>query len=131
MATPIDLKTLSNGLDEIPPENLIELAEDKARAFKADRLKTNQLRNFYSAVLQIRQEFEVSKKFTPKIKTMLVLLKPKLAFAAGRQLAVRKNFKPFMDSAIEGVINATNQTEGLENYLALIESVVAYHKFYE
>jgi CRISPR type III-A-associated protein Csm2 len=74
---------------------------------------------------------------------MLVLLKPKLAFAAGRQHAVRKNFKPFMDAAINGVLNApdtnpedkenkkTGKQRALENYLALIESVVAYHKFYE
>ncbi|EAY25753.1 type III-A CRISPR-associated protein Csm2 [Microscilla marina] len=141
----IDLKTLAAGLHIVDVEALIYFAEDRAKAFKADRLKTNQLRNFYSAILQIRQAFEIQQEFTKDIKTMLVLLKPKLAFAAGRQQAVRRNFKPFMDAAIEGVLNApdtvdktkdssetrTGKTIALENYFALIESVVAYHKFYE
>lgn len=138
----LDLKALETGMDTIDSEDLIALAEEKAQAFKADKLKTSQLRNFYSAVLQVRQEYERQQgAFTNKIKTMLVLLKPKLAFAAGRQHAVRKSFKPFMDAAINGVLNApdadpkenkkSGKQRALENYLALIESVVAYHKFYE
>lgn len=119
-------------LDKADIAFLVQEAERQANLFKKDGLKTSQLRNFYSAILRIRQMFETGKgEYTSEIKSQLVLLKPKLAFAAGRQTAVRKSFKPFMDTAINGVLAANDKEKALEHFLALIESVVAYHKFVE
>ena len=64
------------------------------------------------------------------IQTELILLKPKLAYAAGRQKNVKKNFQKFMTKAINGVADAQNKKDAIEKFFALVESIVAYHKFY-
>lgn len=119
--------------------DLVLQADGRAKQFTNDKLKTNQIRNFYSAITRIRTEFEMGSmdedgeartQFSPKIEQQLVMLRPKLAYAAGRQTAVRTNFYPFMDSAIGGVLASKRDPETLEKFLAIVESVVAYHKFY-
>jgi len=125
---------LSNDLAD-----LILQAEERAKQFTNDKLKTNQIRNFYSAITRLRTESDQepldedgqkAKQFSENIQTQLVMLKPKLAYAAGRQTAVRANFYPFMKSAIDGVINSKRDTKALGKFFALVESVVAYHKFF-
>lgn len=125
----------------ITPSELVDTAERRARNFKDDRLKTNQIRNFYAAVTAMRTDFQRlhgSSNVTAdleKIEWDLILLKPKLAYAAGRQRAVRANFYPFMTEAIDAVAAVpTARTEdkkkAFKNFFDLIESVVGYHKFF-
>lgn len=122
-------------LDKAKIGTLVSLAEKKAQIFKDDRLKTNQIRNFYSAIAQMRIKYQQAKNDDNKdayneIEVDLTMLKPKLAYAAGRQFAVKKNFYPFMVDAIKAVEAAEDKAQAVENYFVLIESVVAYHKFY-
>lgn len=116
-------------LDKIKPDDLIKIAEDKGKDFK--RIKTNQIRNFFSAVVSIKNQVQMAGKDFKyaQVETELILLKPKLAYAAGRQPDV-KPFKEFMEFAIDSVVKSDNQEKALLNFLSLIESVVAYHKFY-
>jgi len=116
---------------------LVNLAKTKAKTFKHDGLKTNQIRNFYSAIAQMRTKFQQTKSKDLKgdsgyqsIKTELVMLKPKLAYAAGRQSAVKKSFQPFMVEAIEAVEDASEKDKAMENYFLFIESVVGFHKYF-
>lgn len=116
-------------LDRITPNVLIEIADEKGKTFRT--IKTNQIRNFFSAVVSIKNQVQMAGKdfkFS-EIETELLLLKPKLAYAAGRQSVV-KPFKEFMDEAIDAVINSDDQKKAITNFFNLIESVVAYHKFY-
>lgn len=118
-------------LDTMSAQKIDETAEKFAKQFKADGLKTNQIRNFYSAITRLRQDFvEAKEKITPKIERELVLLKPKLAYSAGRQKAVRASFYGFMKEYIDKVLLADNKSDAMNNFFALVESVVAYHKFY-
>ena len=118
-------------LDTMPAQVIDKTAEDYAKIFKADGLKTNQIRNFYSAITRLRQGFvEAKETFTPQLERELVLLKPKLAYSAGRQKAVRAHFYEFMKKYIDEVLAASNKKEAMNNFFALVESVVAYHKFY-
>lgn len=109
---------------------IVQKAEDMALQFTRDKLKTNQIRNFYSAITRMRAEYE--QDGFEKVKNQLIMLKPKLAYAAGRQTAVRANFYPFMTSAIKSVEQApaNERTKAMENFFLLVESVVAYHKFH-
>lgn len=109
--------------------SIVQKAEDMALQFTRDKLKTNQIRNFYSAITRMRAEYEQD-GLTLEIQTQLVMLKPKLAYAAGRQTAVRANFYPFMKAAIESVEKSPKKTEAIERFFLLVESVVAYHKFH-
>jgi CRISPR-associated protein Csm2 len=110
-------------------ENIVDLAENEAKLFKKDGVKTNQIRNFYSSIAKMRTDYSQDKDYEG-IRIELVMLKPKLAYAAGRQMAVKKNFQPFMTKAINGVIEAEDKNDALDKFFALIESIVAYHKFY-
>ena len=118
-------------LATMPAREIDSTAEKQAKVFKADGLKTNQIRNFYSAITRLRQDYTgVGKKVTTEIENTLVLLKPKLAYSAGRQKAVRANFYPFMKDNIDDVLSSSNKSLALENFFALVEAIVAYHKFY-
>ena len=112
---------------------IVQKAEEMALQFTRDKLKTNQIRNFYSAITRMRAEYEQYddlKTGFERIKSQLIMLKPKLAYAAGRQTAVRANFYPFMTSAIKSIEQATDKAKAMENFFLLVESVVAYHKFH-
>ncbi len=109
---------------------IVKKAEEMAIQFTRDKLKTNQIRNFYSAITRMRVDFEQAENGYDEVKSRLVMLKPKLAYAAGRQTAVRANFYPFMTTAIESIEKATNKTKAMENFFILVESIVAYHKFH-
>jgi CRISPR-associated protein Csm2 len=111
-----------------PADAIDAIAKQKGQAF-ATSIKTNQIRNVFAAVSSIRQQFKQTGNCTPEIERSLILLKPKLAYAAGRQTVVRP-FQEFMSQAIDAVKNSKNKKDALENFFALVESVVAYHKFY-
>ncbi len=123
-------------LDLKKTDELIRDAETFAKKVTIDerndknRIRTNQIRNFYSGVIAIKQEFEKNgKKWNESIETKVQLLKPALAYAAGRQKAV-KPFKEFIEHKIDGLLRSTNKEKALENFFVLIESFIAYHKFY-
>ena len=139
----------NNNIALISTKELVDLAKDRAKKFKTDGVKTNQIRNFYSSITRMRMEHKRMQmehnrktkqhKAIPKedsnydLWTELLLLKPKLAYAAGRQKAVRETFQPFMDWAIDATLTAQSRgssKKGLENFFLLVESIVAYHKFY-
>ena len=119
-------------LDTISPETLIATAEKWAKEFKADELKTNQVRNFYSAINSIKLKFSIAEegKGYETVRTELTMLKPHLAYAAGRQNAVKKHFEPNMKEAINAVQSSNDKEEAMNNFLLLMESVVAYFKFH-
>jgi len=125
----------------LSPKDLVDVAQTQGEFF-AGTMKTHQLRNFFSQVTQMKQQWKMEKtrankekdtappKGLPqKVETQLIMLKPRLAYAAGRQTSV-KPFYTFISAAIDGVIKSKNPPAALQNFFDLIESVVAYHKFY-
>lgn len=117
------------------PEVIVQQAEIIAVQLTRDKLKTNQIRNFYSAITRMRTNYEQAEDGNEgydQVRRDLVMLKPKLAYAAGRQTAVRTNFYPYMKAAIESVEQAPNhqKTEAMDNFFLLVESIVAYHKYH-
>ncbi len=119
-------------LSTMDTSDIVQKAENMALQFTRDKLKTNQIRNFYSAITRMRAEYEQTEegKGYEKVKNQLIMLKPKLAYAAGRQTAVRANFYPFMTTAIQSIEQASDKAKAIENFFLLVESVVAYHKFH-
>ena len=120
-------------LDKIAPQELNRLAKSHAEKFLQDRLKTHQLRNVFSSIEKMRTIAKGAKdgKKYDAVENDLILLKPKIAYAAGRQKSVRYNFFPFVEAAIDAVVNANDKEKALKNFFALMESVVGYHKFFE
>ena len=119
-------------LSTMDTSDIVQKAENMALQFTRDKLKTNQIRNFYSAITRMRTEYEQAEegKGYERVKNQLIMLRPKLAYAAGRQTAVRANFYPFMTTAIQSIEQAGDKAKSIENFFLLVESVVAYHKFH-
>lgn len=132
---------------KITPQELNDLAQRTADTIaQKDRLKTHQLRNVFSAIEKMRtlhkqivksKSEEKTKENRDKLEMQLIMLKPKIAYAAGRQKSVRYNFFPLVEAAVNAVDkvlqseNVQKQDLAYTRFFALMESVVAYHKFYE
>jgi CRISPR-associated protein Csm2 len=127
-------------------EDIVKQADELGKKFSR-QVKTHQLRNFYSGITQIRQDWKLHKD-AQSVSSKLVMLQPKLAYAAGRQssikefvseisreiIATRSNIKTLSqemsDSPQSREALMKKQQEVIDNFFALIEGIVAYHKFY-
>lgn len=128
-----DLRGVTD-IGTVTPEDINSIGDVQGRKFSEhksrDEVKTSQLRTFYSAVTNIRVRFQEKPEFSPGIERSLILLKPKLAYAAGRHRTL-KAFQSFMVQAIDGVVNSNAKDKALTNFFDLLEAVVAYHKFHD
>jgi CRISPR-associated protein Csm2 len=118
-------------LSQLSPEDINSISEHYGYklADKREGIKTNQVRNIFSTVMALRTKLQTDKKWSDEIYNDLILIKPKLAYAAGRQ----KNVKPLYELLSKGVdatVNANDKEKALKNFIQLVESIVAYHKFY-
>ncbi|MGB7439986.1 MAG: type III-A CRISPR-associated protein Csm2, partial [Coleofasciculaceae cyanobacterium] len=134
------IKTINehSGLKEYPIRILVEQAEKFGPYLKQQRLETNQVRKFLDAINRLKvkiaqDEDEIVKSAKTdeerekirfdKIEPDIVLLKPKLAYAAARQKAA-KPLSEVMSAAIDKV----HSPEDFNRLVQLIESIIAYHK---
>lgn len=113
-----DLKSLK----EYPIRNLVNHAEKFGPYLKQQKLETNQVRKFLDAVNRLKADLTEKGEFSA-IETEVVLLKPKLAYAAARQRAA----KP-LGEVISAAIDKVHSQEDFERLVQLIESIIAYHK---
>lgn len=120
---PIDLNTIT-------AEELDCRGEEWGKKL-AKGVKTNQIRNLYGAVQHIRVRASRPQPDTEDINRRLIFLKPKLAYASGRQSAL-KPLRNLLVQAIDSVVKKDNPNpeKARENFFFLMESIVAYHKFY-
>ncbi len=82
---------------------------------ESERLTTSQIRNILDEIQRMRQFDE----------TKLHLLRPKLAYVAGRHGGRVKDFQKLLDSTIR----LTNK-ENFKNFKNFVEAIVAYHRYY-
>ncbi len=121
---PIDLNTISP--KEINRRGE-ELGEELAR-----KITTNQIRNIYSAVQHIRVRASRPDHTPEDINRRLIFLKPKLAYASGRQNEL-KRLRNVLVQAIDSIVQSNDPERtrrARENFFILMESIVAYHRFH-
>jgi len=125
------VKTIQNLVDEngkkstlktYPIRTMVEQAERFGEELKKQRLETNQIRKFLDAINRLKSKLVGNNQFS-EIETEVVLLKPKLAYAAARQNVV----KP-LNKVISAAIDKVESKEDFERLVNLIESIIAYHK---
>ena len=108
--------------------SMIVFAEDFAKYLSVNSdgknpLTTNQLRKFFSAVKLLQQQGYNKSEF--------IMLKPKLAYAAGRaQKTKMKDFQEVMTIAIDIVDKSEDKQKAFKNFISFFEAIVAYHKVY-
>ena len=119
---------LSKPLDKASAQDINSYCDKKGQEF-ARSIKTNQIRYVFSKITSIRNNYSIKREVTEKIERDLILLKPLLAYAAGKKTEV-KSFQQEMNKVIDAVINSTDKNLALQNFFAIVEGFVAYHKFY-
>lgn len=102
---------------------LVDAAEKLGTRLKNSGLKTAQIRKVYGAVkkIQMRDEFQ---------RNDLVMLKPKLAYAAARHSEVM-DLKDALTQAIDQVTKAKDPVDTqkkFKNFVDFFEATLAYHK---
>ncbi|MBN3873711.1 type III-A CRISPR-associated protein Csm2 [Nostoc sp. JL33] len=125
-------------LKDYPIRQLVQDAQVFGPELKRQKLETNQIRKFLDAINRLKAKFgqddqeiehsdmtETEKENArfAKVKDEIILLKPKLAYAAARQDAV-KSLSKVMSAAIDKVYTK----EDFDRLVQLIESIIAYHK---
>lgn len=105
---------------------LVEHAEQFGPHLKQKKLETNQIRKFLDAINRVKTKLaqdadqnELFKSIEPEI----VLLKPKLAYAAARQPAA----KP-LNEVISTAIDKVHDLKDFNYLVEFVEAIVAYHK---
>lgn len=96
-------------------EPLVAAAESLGRKL-ARNLKTAQIRKVYGAVKKI----QMSEEFN---RNELIMLKPKLAYAAARKSEV-EDLKDVLTQAI----NEVDNTHKFKNFVDFFEAILAYHR---
>ena len=102
---------------------LVDAAEKLGASLKNRGLKTSQIRKVYGAVKKI----QVSEAFR---QNDLIMLKPKLAYAAARNKAVT-DLKDALTQAIDKVIDEVVEEKKkfkFKNFVDFFEATLAYHK---
>ena len=95
---------------------LVEAAEKLGKSLENRGLKTSQIRKVYGAVKKI----QVSEEFR---QNDLIMLKPKLAYAAARNQAVTD-----LKDALTQAIDKVDSREKFKNFVDFFEATLAYHK---
>jgi len=113
-------------LEQIGMDKLVEIAEETGRYLCQKNLKMNQIRRFLDGVRRIESELKGKTEFS-QVQDSIVLLRPKLAYAAGRD---KMKVKPLMDVLDPAIKSGAKSKENFQKLLRLIEGIVAYHKFH-
>ncbi len=108
--------TLPADVIEKGGEALVGAAENLGQKL-ARNLKTSQIRKVYGAVKKIQMSDEFR-------QNDLIMLKPKLAYAAARNAAVM-DLKDALTQAIDKV---GNDPQRFKNFVDFFEATLAYHK---
>ena len=105
-------------------EKLVRWAEEMGKQLGSEGvdLKTTQIRKFLDAVNTIKSRGTQEDDY---YKSQCIFLKPKLAYAAGRQDEV----KP-LRTVLEPCIAKVENEKDFTHFHRFVEAIVAYHRFY-
>jgi len=104
-----DMKTLNDYANE--------LGEYFARGREREALTTSQIRNVLDEIQKMPE-----KQFD---ENRLQLLRPKLAYAAGRHKGKVMEFQKLLDKVIQ-----LTHKDNFRNFKNFVEAIVAYHRYY-
>jgi CRISPR-associated protein Csm2 len=107
--------------DRFSPEDLVSYAEEFGKYLRSIYLKTSQIRRFLDAVNKIKATTD-PRSFD---RAEVVLLKPKLAYAAGRQDQVRP-----LAEVLTVCIDKVKEYKDFKRFAQFLEAIIAYHKYY-
>lgn len=118
--------------------NFVELGEEIGQHLKNDGVKTNQIRKFLSAVNSVANKVQMeSDQLSSDLADEIQYLRIKLAYQAGREDLKKVHgdaseyglhyLQKILDEVIKRIGNSKSE---FEKFNKLVETIVAYHKFY-
>jgi CRISPR-associated protein Csm2 len=109
-----------------PSPDLLKSTETLGNELQKDGLTTSQIRQVFSKLKNIE-----AKGFAQQ-RTEFMMLKPYIAYAAGRQQKVKglQVFKNKISKAIDAVFDGDKEAESVRfnNFCKLFEAILAYHR---
>lgn len=122
-------------LERVSIDRIVKIADEvgsflvKGKYLKNNKqdsmgIKVSQIRRFLDAVRRI--EAGLKKGDFEQIKGSIILLRPKLAYAAGRE----DKIKPLMNVLDPAIKSGAESRENFEKLLRLIEGIIAYHRYH-
>lgn len=115
-------------LSDYKIRTLVTHASEFGPYLKNQRLETNQIRKFLDAINRVKAQLvetsqEEDLRLPSDVEDEIVLLKPKLAYAAARQKAALP-----LSEVMSAAIDKTEDFRDFDRLVQFIESIIAYHK---
>jgi|LSQX01.1.fsa_nt_gb CRISPR-associated protein Csm2 len=105
------------------PKDLVNYAQVMGKTCSSIKMSTSQIRKFLDAINRIENLRKKERDITGEV----ILLKPQLAYLAGKQ---RRAVKPLANVLFPAIDEAAKNEKNFKKLNHFIESIVAYHKFY-
>lgn len=105
--------------DEQSADEMVQFAENLGRHLQEKKVTSSQIRNAYGGV----KKMEMS-GWGPTTRRHLLLIKPRLAYAAGRHRNGLTELKQVMDTVIDAVVGPLE----FQRFCQFFEAILAYHR---
>jgi CRISPR-associated protein Csm2 len=99
---------------------LVEVAERLGKELKQNRLTTSQIRNVFGEVKRLQM-----RPFDRQAARQLLLLKPRLAYQAGRHGGAVRDLARVLSKAVDRV---GEDPQRFANFVEFFEAILAYHR---
>jgi CRISPR type III-A-associated protein Csm2 len=104
------------------------LAKDDGR--QKGKLSTTQLRKFFGQLKRVQAEVLVEGKYEQQHRIKMLMLAPQLAYAVGRDKKGNKQTKiNYFQEEVTTMLKSVTEIGYFNNFVNIIEAIVAYHKF--
>jgi CRISPR-associated protein Csm2 len=118
-------------IEKIPDYNhLVKKADIFGKLLKDERVKRSQFRRVFTHIKKIQsnmesKKLEKSSPIPPPILKDILLLKPKMAYTAGRH----QNLRMFYEVVVK-FVNPMKTVEEFNRFYDFVEATLAYHRFH-
>ena len=104
---------------------MVEFAEALGKHLQEKKVTTSQIRNAYGNM----KKLEMAGWQGSRTQREVLLLKPRLAYAAGRQQdRAAKEGLEMLRKVMDSAINEVNEEESFKRFCQFFEAIIAYHK---
>lgn len=123
-------------MDQLKDRNGRGMTNRRGEPTYRQNLSTSQLRKFFGEIRRIQadqslaSEDQTGQESTKFKKDDLLMLKPKLAYSVGRATSENPKILDFFEELSTGIDKVDSKSD-FDNFVKVIEAIVAYHKVYE
>ena len=122
------IKNLPNWITVQVNKDAVNFAEEFGKYLAKEKFSNSQMRNIFGEIKRLQM-----RKWDESVETSLLLLKPKLAYSAKRQMGhqaenAAKKLKDFLCVGIDSVVDGDDKSKCFDNFANIYEAILAYHK---